>query len=131
MAHYSKIESFTGKKDNWELYVERLEIYFAANDLDEIPPAEDGSNANAVKRRADKRRAILLSVIGQETYSLLRNLVSPAKPTDKSYNDLVSALKNHYEPTCSVTVERYKFHTRTRKPNESVPEYVSELKKLA
>lgn len=133
MAHYGRIENFTGKKENqsWDLYAERLEIYFAANDLDEIPLAEDGSNANAVKRRADKRKAILLSVIGQETYSLLRNLVSPAKPTDKSYNDLVSALKKHYEPTCSVTVERYKFHTRTRKSNESVPEYVSELKKLA
>lgn len=132
MAHnFGKIESFSGRNDDWELYVERLEIYFTANDLAEIPLAQDGSNAGLVQKRAEKRRAILLSAIGAETYSLLRNLVAPQKPSDISYTDLVSALKNHYQPTCSVTVERYKFHTRSKKPSESVPEFVSELKKLA
>ncbi|XP_031570808.1 uncharacterized protein K02A2.6-like [Actinia tenebrosa] len=78
-----------------------------------------------------KGRAILLSVIGPATYILLRNLVSPSKPTEKSYIELVSALRNHYQPTISITVQRYKFHTRARKTNESVPDYVSKLKKLA
>ena len=131
MAKFGKIECFSGNKEDWDVYTERLEVYFAANDLNEIQLATDRSNAEAVKQRADKRRAILLSVIGPATYTLLRNLVSPDKPTDKSFGELVSALKNHYQPTPSITVQRYKFHTRARQMNETVPEYVSELKKLA
>ena len=57
-ATFGKIESFTGNKDEWEIYVERLEVYLTANNLEEITPETDGSNANAVKQRADKRRAI-------------------------------------------------------------------------
>ena len=88
-ATFGKIESFTANKDEWEIYVERLEVYLTANDLEEITPETDGSNANAVKQRADKRRAILLSVIGPATYTMLKNLVSLSKPTDKLYDGLV------------------------------------------
>ena len=131
MATYGRIEAFSGKGDDFEVYMERLEVYLLANDLGEIQLATNGSNADRVQQRNDKRRAILLSIIGSPTYTLLRNLVSPSKPTEKSYQDLVSVLKEHYQPTTSTTVERYKFHTRVRKPHENVSEFVSELKKLA
>lgn len=80
--------------------------------------------------RDSKRRAVLLSVIGPSTYSLLRNLVSPAKPAEKTYEDLVVVLKEHYAPTPSVPVQRFKFKARLRKAGESVADYVSELRKL-
>ena len=63
--------------------MEGTEQFFHANDLG-IIGADDG-NAAAVKKREDKRKAILLSLIGRETYSLLRNLVSLDRPAEKTY----------------------------------------------
>ena len=79
----------------------------------------------------ERKRSIFLSVIGPKTYKLLCSLVSPNKPGDKSFAELVQALKSHYNPEPSEIVERYKFHTRFRKPGESVATFVSELRTLA
>ena len=38
---------------------------------------------------------------------------------------------NHCNQTPSEIVERFKFHTRVRRPGESVATYVSELRSLA
>ena len=35
---------------------------------------------------------------------LIRNLASPAKPGDKSYDELVKLLMEHYKPSLSKTV---------------------------
>ena len=129
MTSIGAIEHFSGK--DWELYAERLQEFLLANDLGEIKLKDDNSNATVVKARAEKRRAVLLSVIGPATYSLLRNLVSPAKPSEKTFEDLVTALKDHYAPTPSVPVQRFKFQARIRKSGESIAIYVSELRKLA
>ena len=95
--------------------VERLNHFFDANDIAD----------------AGKKRAVQLSIIGQSTYALLRNLVSPAKPGEKSLDELVSVLKNHYNPTPSETVQCSRFNSRCRKPGESVAQFVSELRALA
>ena len=72
------------------MYIERIEQLFLANEWEEIILTTE--NAAAVKKRNDKRKAILLSLIGPETYSLLRNLVSPSRPSEKSYKEIVDAL---------------------------------------
>ena len=113
MTSIGAIEHFSGK--DWELYAERLQEFLLANDLGEIKLKDDNSNATVVKARAEKRRAVLLSVIGPATYSLLRNLVSPAKPSEKTFEDLVTALKDHYAPTPSVPVQRFKFPSQDTK----------------
>ena len=77
--------------------------------------------------RARRRNVVLLSVIGASTYKTLRNLVSPAKPGEKSYAELVGALSKHYKPAPSEIVERFKFHSRNRRPGESVATFVAEL----
>ncbi|KAG7459264.1 hypothetical protein JOB18_021102 [Solea senegalensis] len=61
----------------------------------------------------------------------MRNLVSPAKPGDKSFDELVKLLKDHYNHKPSEIVQRYRFNSRARKPGESVMEYVAVLRKLA
>ena len=88
---------------------------FAANDITE----------------ASKKKSVLLSVIGLSTYALLRNLVLPAKPGDKTYDELVSVLKEHYNLTPSETVQRSRFNSRFRKLGESVSTFVAELRSLA
>jgi transposase InsO family protein len=129
MPTYGSIEQFSGVPTEWDSYSERLEQYFEANDLGEIEPLE--TNRAAVTVRQGRRRAILLSVIGGSTYTVLRNLCLPAKPAEKSYKELLQLLKAHYSPKPSETVQRFKFNTRLRKPDESIAGYVSVLRQMA
>ena len=112
---FGKVDEFDGSKEEWTQYVERLEHFFVANDITD----------------AGKKRAVLLSVVGASTYALLRNLVSPTKPGEKSYSELVAVLQEHYNPTPSETIQRSRFNSRFRKPGESVSTFVAELRALA
>ena len=81
---------------------------------------------------SDHRRAqTFYFSVGHWTQNLQFALVSPNKPGDKSFAELVQALKSHYNPEPSEIIECYKFHTRFRKPGESVVTFVSELRTLA
>ena len=79
---------------------------------------------------ADKKRAVFLSVVGAPTYKILRDLVTPVKPAEKPFAELLAALAKHFNPKPSKIVERFKFHSRVRKPGESVAKYVAELRSL-
>lgn len=54
-------------------YMEHLGHYFDTNSITE----------------GSKKRMVFLSVVGLSVYRLLKNLISPAKPGEKSYSDLV------------------------------------------
>lgn len=74
---------------------------------------------------------MLLSGVGATTYSLLRSLVSPQLPKDKTYEELTNVLKAHLNPKTSEIVQRFKFNSRIRRSNEFIAEYVANLRKLA
>lgn len=114
-AIFGRIDEFEEDKEDWSQYVERLQHFFEANGV-----TEDA-----------KKRSILLSVMGPSSYKLLRSLVSPAKPGEKSYEELVAAMKQHHNPVPSEIVQRYKFNSRFRREGESVATFVSELRSLA
>ena len=78
-----------------------------------------------------KQRAILLSVCGADTYKLISSLVSPDKPGDKTFDELISLTKNHFNPKPSVIVERYKFNSHVRQQGQSVAVFIAELRRLA
>lgn len=75
--------------------------------------------------------AVFLSVVGSKNYSLLRNLVAPSLPGSKTFEQLVSALKKHFEPKPLVIAERFHFHKRDQIMGESISEYVAELRRFA
>ena len=77
-----------------------------------------------------KKRAVFLSVVGAATYKVLRNLISPELPSEKSYDELVSVLEQHYNPAPSEIVERFRFYCRARKPGESVANFLVQLRSL-
>ena len=129
MPTYGFIEKFSGKGEDFDTYLERLDFYFKANDLGEI--VQTSSNADTVNARREKRKSILLSVIGADTYSLLRTLCAPTRPSEKTYKEITDLLTAHFSPKPSEVVSRYKFHTRIRQPGESVSSFMSELRKLA
>ena len=110
-----KVDEFDSTKEEWPQYVERLGHFFDANSIES----------------AEKKRSVLLNGIGSATYTVLRNLTSPKKPGEESYTDLVKKLADHFSPVPSEIVQRFKFNTRTRKPGESVANFVAELRALA
>ena len=113
-----KIDYFDPELEDWSQYVERLEQFFEANGI--------VGEENAVKRRST-----FLSVVGSSPYKLLRSILAPAKPTEKTFEQLAEVLKKHYNPPPSEVMQRFRFNTRSRKPGESVATYVAELRRLA
>ena len=85
--------------NNWTEYVERLEFYFAANNIGNM------KNTDLLKRKA-----ILLTVCGEQTYSLVRNLCMPECPNDKMHVQLVELVKNHVNPKPIISAEKFRFH---------------------
>lgn len=115
VAMVGTLTAFDSQTQTWEEYVEVLGHFFVANGIGD----------------EEKKRAILLSSVGSRTYSLMRNLLSPNKPGEKSYKDLTDLLQSHYNPKPSEIVQRFKFNSRTRAANETVTEYVAVLRELA
>ena len=86
MPSLGKQEEFDPASTNINRYLERLEQYFIANSV----PADTGERF--------KRRATLISVIGSKVYDVLSDLCSPEAPSEKSYDDLATTLKDHFAP---------------------------------
>ena len=62
---------------------------------------------------------------------MLRSLLAPDSPMSKSLKDIVSTLRDHFEPKPSIIAERFKFHKRNQNPGESIATYIAELRRLA
>ena len=63
----------------------------------------------------DKKKVpVFVSVVGENIYALLRSLLAPAKPQDKSFEALVAELKKHFEPKEVVIAERFNFNQRNQ-----------------
>ena len=114
MATIGSIELYDPSSADWEAYQERLEVFLEANAVAE-----------------GQRVATLLTVIGGTAYKIVRNLVAPASPKDKTYTELMDALSAHFLPKPLVITERYCFHKRDQLPGESIVIYVAELRRLA
>ena len=115
MAGYiGKIEPYDEGQETWTSYQERLEEYFEVNDIAD-----------------NKKVSALLTLLGGKTYSLLRNLTSPDKPSAKDYATLVKLLKDHLSPKPLTIAERFRFHKRNQREGETVTQYIAEVRKLA
>ena len=110
-AYIGQIEPYDGSSD-LVAYLERLELYFVANNVGTIAGGADQAVINAADR---KRVATLLTLVGAETYLLLKSLVSPRNPADLSFEETTDTLKSHLNPRRLTVAERYKFHQRTQK----------------
>ena len=102
------------KTDNITEYIERVEQYFIANDVTD----------------EKKQTSIFLTLIGNGTYSLLRNLLAPESPLGKTVKTLSETLIVHLKPQLIIIAERYRFYRRDQSENETITEYVAELRKL-
>ena len=115
MAKHGHLGEFDIARGDWKSYVERAKQYFTANDV----------------TGEAKQRAILLSACGDATYRRIKDVLHPQAPGDTSFKTIVDKMTKHFQPEPSEIVQRKRFHSRQRLPNESVNEYVTQLKHIA
>lgn len=94
----SPFGAFNPDLESWDIYAERMELFFTYNDIPE-----------------GKWVSALLSEVGATTYGLIRNLSYPDAPNTKTFADLVKMVKDHLYPKPLEITERYKFHQRKQK----------------
>lgn len=105
---------FHDAHEDWSAYIERFQCY---------------CEANAVQ--AQRQVPLLISSIGPAAYKLLKGLVAPDVPSQKTLGDLAEAMKNHYKGKRNLTVERFKFRRMQQKSSESVNEFLARLRMQA
>ena len=86
MSHFGRLEEFDCSSTDTDSYFERLHAFYRANNVHDTDSA-----------KVD----IFLSVVGPKTYKLLKSLIAPTLPSDKTIDELYQTLKRHVRPTDS------------------------------
>ena len=116
MAGRPHFDQFDAESEDIESYLERLQEYFTAYDIE-----DDEDNAA-------KRRAILLTSTGSNCFRVLKDLAFPDAPNTKTFDQLATLLREHFKPTPLKISERYRFHSAVQQPGQSIADFVRELK---
>ncbi|KAJ8913006.1 hypothetical protein NQ315_002884 [Exocentrus adspersus] len=114
-AVHPKIPEFSPEVDEWQVYREQLEQYFEANSIGD----------------ETKKKAVILSSIGPQTYKLLRDLSFPKLSKEKSYDQLCEFLNSHYDIQVSVWKERQKFYSLHQEDGMSIAEWYAKVRSVA
>uniref|UniRef100_A0A1B0GIL7 RNA-directed DNA polymerase n=1 Tax=Lutzomyia longipalpis TaxID=7200 RepID=A0A1B0GIL7_LUTLO len=109
------IGPFDPKTGSFASFQERLELWF------------DGQGVTDSKMK----RGQLMSAVGSAVYETVKGLVLPKKVSECTYEQLVKAMEEHYETAPNEIVERYNFYRRTQKEEETVADFIAELRKLS
>ena len=109
-ATVGRIKEFAPEVEPVTAYLEQFQMFVSANAIED-----------------SKVVPMLLTVVGSKLYSLLRGLVSPALPKDKTYDELVDLLKKHFDPEPIVIAECFHFYLRNQEPGESIADYLAAL----
>lgn len=107
------IEQFT-PGDNFSEYVERMEYLFTINDVPEA-----------------KQVPLFLTMVGPDSYKKIKDIVAPQNPKDKKFAELIEKIKDDFTEKKNIIAERFKFNSCMQKVNQSISEYILELKTLS
>ena len=110
---FGTLQEFLPDSEPIAAYLERVAVYFDANEVKE-----------------DKQVPVILSVVGSKVYALLRSLAAPKLPKELSFQELEALLKAHFLPKPLTIAERFHFHRRGQAAGESIAEYLAELRSL-
>ncbi|KAM7314377.1 hypothetical protein ISCGN_004161 [Ixodes scapularis] len=114
MATIGTAPAYDAEVEPWANYAERSEQFFVGNRIID-----------------DKQKTgIFLSCVGPKTYGLLRSLLTPIKPSTKTFEELLGTLKQHFSPRPSEIMEQYTFNSRSQQEEETISEFLAALWKL-
>lgn len=110
------LPEFDSKEHGFQEWMDIFKAYIVANKLETSP---------------DRCRSLFITAVGIDTYTILKDLISPDDPKDRTLEELLDTLKDHFLPAPKAISERFVFRQRKQKPGESVREYEAALRKLA
>ena len=102
--------------ENYKRLKQRVNIYMMANGLN--------GKSDEVKV------AIFLNIIGEEGIDIFNNF-GLSEEDKKKYELVIQKFDEYLLPKKNIIYERFLFYKRIQEPNESVDNFVKELKKLA
>ena len=106
---------FCLEKYHWETFIEQLEFHFVDKDIS-----------------VDKKKvSMLMTRVDQDTFKLIKQFTAPDKIIDKTFNDIIKIVNDHFHPKPSVVMERCRFHQAKQEEHESVADFAASLKKLS
>ncbi|XP_071580115.1 uncharacterized protein [Temnothorax nylanderi] len=115
MPAIGKLTEFAQGQQSWEDYIEQVEFYLDANNIIE----------------ESKKRSTLLTAVGTANYATIKSLCSPEAPKNVSYENILKKCQQHFGKRINELLGRVKFHKRNQGNNETLQEFVSEIRKLA
>ena len=118
MAHGSLKEFYPTKK-SIEDFKERFEFYCLAN------------NVKGEGEHAQRKKALFITLLGQETFTKLKVLTSPTLVADLTLEAVMEHLLRHYRPQTIEISERFKFFKRVQLKGKSIADSMAELRRLA
>ena len=92
-----------------------------------VPLIQIGVLANKITDD-DIKRALFLSIVGDNTYQLIHGLLAPKELSDVKYDDIIRTMTNHYNPKKSAIVERFKFNKCNRMHSQAISTVCCRLK---
>ncbi|KII61981.1 Transposon Ty3-G Gag-Pol polyprotein [Thelohanellus kitauei] len=110
------------KFDPYKPEVEKLNIYFSRFEL--------ACDIYGVKSMEDMR-ALFIRNVGGETYSVIADNFDITGLKKVSFMDIKEFLQDYFIAKTSFLLERFNFHKRERKDDESFSTYAHELKRAA
>ena len=110
-----QLREFDPANSDWAIYKRRLDNYFVANDI-----TDD-----------NRKRPILLNLLNENAYQLVRDLCLPTEPEDKTYASLVAIISSHFKPLLTIFAARYKFYNARKVVSESARDWAARLRNLA
>ena len=117
MAHGS-LKEFDPKKESIEDFKERFEFYCLANNI-----KGDGDHARC-------KKALFITLLGQETFAKLKVLTSPTPVADLTLPAIMEHLLGHYRLQTIEIAEHFKFFKHAQLKGEGIAEFMAELRWL-
>ncbi|KAB0798044.1 hypothetical protein PPYR_09037, partial [Photinus pyralis] len=109
------IEQFNvAAAETWTVYIQRVNFYLEANGITD----------------ANKKRAVFLSICGDQTFQIARSLCIPNELADTTFDRIIDLLTTHFNPKQSEIIQRFLFNRRHQKEGESISAWVAELRKI-
>ncbi|KAF2890045.1 hypothetical protein ILUMI_16128 [Ignelater luminosus] len=83
-----------------------------------------------MKSNVTVAKLVLLNSVGAENYEILKLKISPRQYANLIYDEVVKYLKEELSPKSDIVVERHRFLSQKQVPEETINEYVANLRKF-
>lgn len=110
----SKFDTFDKNTESFQQYKERFDNFLALKGL---------------TTDKDSAKTILLNSIGPEYFELLKLSVAPKELNTLTFDEIIKSLDDQLTEKKNILVERHKFLSQKQAPNQSIQDFVTQLRK--